>query len=401
MKNRMTPEETLSQGLKVYTTLDLDHYIAAQAALSQGLESLEKQLKIPPGNRLEGAVAVLDHTSSSLEVLIGGRSYSQSSFNRILNMRRQVGSTFKPLVSLAAFSQTQSTSARPYSLNFPVLDSPYKLVFDQGRQTWEPRNYEKNYLGWISLETALADSINTVAARLGQAVGIDAVVKTAQDAGISSPLPAVPSLALGVAELSPLELLTAYGTIANHGVRDRATAIRTITHSDGQVIARYEYEPKNWLDPAATDQVTLALQSVLSEGTARDAHRLGWDRPAAGKTGTTSNYRDAWFAGYTPQLTAVVWVGFDLDPAAGTSVPKLTGANSALPIWVRVMNGVLAGLPPEPFVESPLLETRPLDIHTGFEALPGCPSTQVRSTSVPKGRFPTARTCDRDFRNTL
>ncbi len=397
LKDRMPTEEILSTGIRVYTTLDLDHYMAAQKALNQELETLEKKLKIPAGNRLEGAVAVLDHSTSSLRVLIGGRSYAQSTFNRILNMKRQVGSTFKPFVTLTALSQVTREGQRPYSLNYPVQDAPYKLIYDQGRQTWEPRNYEKKFMGWTTLETALSHSINTVAAKLGQEVGIDAVVKTAQDAGMTSPLPAVPSLALGVAELSPLELLTAYGTIANHGVRDRATTIRAISQGDGKMIARYEYEPKTWLDPAASDQVALMLQSVMTEGTARDAHRLGWDRPSAGKTGTTSNYRDAWFAGFTPQLTTVVWVGFDLDPAPGTTVPKLTGANSALPIWVRVMNSVLEGSPPEVFTESPLLEPKTLDVHTGFEALPSCPTDQVKSTSVPKDRFPTQRSCEREY----
>jgi penicillin-binding protein 1B len=417
LKGRMSEEEITDAGFRVYTTLDPFVNAAAQKAVARGIETVEKRLKLQPHERLEGALAAVNHTDGAVKALIGGRSYAQSTFNRILNMRRQVGSTFKPFVYLAALEKGADANNVPYGPGYPVEDLAWTLKFDQSRQKWTPRNYEKTYLGWTNMRTALAHSVNTVAARLGQEVGVANIILTARSLGISSELPQVPSLSLGVAELSPMELLRAYATIANHGVQDELTVIRGITQDDGTGVARFFYHPKQVFNPGPTDLLTEMMQSVLTEGTARAAAAMGFDRHAAGKTGTTSNYRDAWFAGYTPSLTAVVWVGMDQTPVqvpvegedveekdlkkdlrAKKEVPKptkviLTGSGAALPIWVDFMKAAHENEPPTPFAISPHLVDVTIDKMSGQRANSACQVSQVTTEKYLKAHEPSEETC--------
>jgi membrane peptidoglycan carboxypeptidase len=356
------------------------------------VERVEKGAKLAPGERLEGALAAVDQTTGFVRALVGGRSYSQSGFNRILNMRRQVGSTFKPFVYLAAFEKGQDSKGVTLTPAYPLEDAPWKLTYDSGKQTWNPKNYEKGHLGWIGLRTALAHSVNTVAAKLGVEVGLPGIIQTARALGVESPLPEVPSLSLGVAELSPVELLKSYAIIANHGEQDTLTVIRLIAENSGGTLKLWVAEPQQRVSRGAADLTSDLLTNVFTEGTARDAAKLGFDRPAAGKTGTTSHHRDAWFAGFTPQLTAVVWVGQD-QPSSQSKV-KLTGAGSALPIWTRFMKDALAGNPVEPFpISSDLTEVR-LDRHSGKRASSDCPSEQTVLEKVILGKEPEDTACD-------
>jgi penicillin-binding protein 1B len=403
LKDRMTETEITSAGFRVYSTLDMTLNAAAQRAVAEGVADLQKRLKLAETERLEGALAAVDHTSGHIRALVGGRSYAQSTFNRILNMKRQVGSTFKPFVFLSAFLKGVDGRGIPYGPGRPAEDAPWKLIYDRGRQTWSPKNYEKEFLGWIPLRTALSRSVNTVAARLGVEVGLEDIVRVARALGIESELPLVPSLSLGVAELSPVELLRAYATIANHGVQDELTVIRGITRDDGTGFARFVFHPKEVFPPGPIDLLTDVLQNVFIDGTARDAVKLGFDRPAAGKTGTTSHHRDAWFAGFTPQLTAVVWVGMDQPPVeepaaqgkkAKPSRVQLTGAGSALPIWVSFLKEALAGEPPLSFPISPHLTTTRIDRFSGKSASWGCPDAQTSVEKFVIGQEPRETGCE-------
>jgi penicillin-binding protein 1B len=394
LKDRMTEAEVIQAGFRVYTTLDSTLNTEAQKAVSDGIIQLETRIPLEAGERLEGALATVDHKTGYIRALVGGRSYSQSNFNRILNMKRQVGSTFKPIVYLAAFQKGEDPNGVPYGPGHPVDDSPWTLVFDRGKQTWSPRNYEKENRGWVSLRTALTHSINTAAARLGFEIGIDQIITTGRSLGIESDLPPVPSLSLGVAELSPIELLKVYATVANRGTQDELTVIRGITQPDGTNYARFVYHPKQVSDPAPMDLLTDVLQGVFNEGTARGARKMGFDRPAAGKTGTTSNYRDAWFAGYTPQLTTVVWVGMDQHSFKKNSHLGLTGANSALPIWVSFMKKALLGEALMSFPQSPLIEEIQIDSHSGKVATSDCPASQVVLEKYIQGRGPKDKACE-------
>ncbi len=406
IKDRIAEAEIPQASLRVYTTLDIPMNAAAQHSVNQGVMDLESKLKLnPQKERLEGALASVDPSNGFVRALIGGRSYSQSTFNRILNMKRQVGSTFKPIVYLAAILKGEDADGVPYGPGHPAEDAPWTLKFDKGRQTWTPRNYEKEYLGWTSYRTALAHSVNTIAARVGLEAGLDRVITTARALSIQSELPEVPSLSLGIAELSPVDLLRAYAILANHGIQDELTVIRAITQDDGSAFARFVYNPRQVVDRGAADLVTDMMTSVFSEGTARGAASMGFDRPAAGKTGTTSHHRDAWFAGYTPQLTTVVWVGMDQTPAPASKDDKskkptkisLTGGTSALPIWVNFMKAALTGEPPQNFPVSPEISDITIDRHTGKRALGNCPMDQVITEKYLRSHEPRDSSCEKGW----
>lgn len=391
LSGRKSEEEISESGFRVYTTLDLSLNSAAQASVARGISTLEKNMKISGKDRLEGALASVDHSTGFIRALVGGRNYADSTFNRILNMRRQVGSTFKPIVYLSAFQKGRDPRGVPYGPGHPVEDSPWTLVYDHGRQEWSPKNYEKEYLGWISFRTALAHSINTATARLGYEVGLDNIIHTARSLGIEADLPSVPSLVLGVAELTPVELLQAYETFANHGTQEELTVIRSITLENGSDFARFVPQPKQVTSPGSADLLTDMLQSVFTDGTAKEAVHMGFDRPAAGKTGTTSHHRDAWFAGYTPQLTTVVWVGMD-QPRSDSKV-KLTGANSALPIWVDYMKKALEGEPPTPFPLSQNLSNVSIDVRSGLLSDSSCYPNQIITEKYDKENEPRSSGC--------
>lgn len=398
LKKGNSEEEVSQAGYRVYTTLDTYLNAMAQEAVAENSAALEKRFNFPPRQRLEGALACADQATGFIRVLVGGRSYSQSTFNRILNMKRQVGSTFKPVVYLSAILKGEDANGVPYGPGYPVEDAPWSLKYDRGTQTWSPNNYEKKHRGWVQLRTAFANSINIVAARLGNEIGLDHVVQTARLLGITSDLPAVPSLTLGVAEMSPIELLKMYTTIAQHGTQNELTVIRGITERDGKGYARFMPQPKHVFEPGPADLVSNLLESVFTEGTARSAAQMGLDRPAAGKTGTTSNHRDAWFAGYTPQLTTVVWVG--MDQVIPNTVPELpfnptlTGTNSALPLWVNFMRKAHRGFPATAFAPSGYLVDLPVDRHTGNSAQSGCPPEQVVTEKFVLGHEPRTQSCE-------
>lgn len=411
LKGRMTEENIAESGLRVYTSLDVSLNAAAQTSIVQGITQLENKLSHSPEGikeRLEGALASVDHSQGYIRALVGGRNYSESTFNRILNMKRQVGSTFKPIVYLAALQKGLDKKGVPYAPGHPIEDAPWTLVFDRGKQSWSPKNYEKTFQGWISYRKALAHSINTAAAKLGWQIGIPSIIETARTLGIESDLPAVPSLALGVAELSPIELLRTYATFANHGIQEELTVIRAITQEDGTIFAHFVKHPKQVLEAAPMDLLTDMLQSVFTEGTAHGAMEsmnITFDRPAAGKTGTTSNFRDAWFAGYTPQLTTVVWVGTDQnhEPVEEKSHKKsnkarhsinLTGATSAFPVWVNYMKKALEGEPLLTFPPNDDLIDVSLDQKSGMRASTECPAMQVMTEKFIKGFDPEKTTCE-------
>ncbi len=422
LKDRVSETDIAAAGFRVYTTLDPDLAEIAQDSVARGVAALEKKLNVDsaanPEDRIEGAMAVVEHSTGFMRALIGGRNYNESTFNRILNMKRQVGSTFKPMVYLTAFLQGTDPSGLAYSTGYPVEDAPWSLTYDKGRQKWAPRNYEKEFLGWIPMRLALVKSLNTVAAKLGVQVGIPAVIETARALGIQSELPDVPSLALGVSELSPVELVTAYSTIANHGVQDELTAIRAITQDDGTVFARFVFNAKQVFPPGPIDLLIEAMKGAFTEGTAIAASSYGFNRPAAGKTGTTSSYRDAWFAGFTPDLTTVVWVGADqnqsLTEKEAEQVPdksgkkkkrkkpiQLTGASGALPIWADFMRRALEDSAPTPFPVSDHLKRVKLDRYTGREAQLFCPGDQQIEEWVLRENEPKGTTCESKYPDTI
>lgn len=398
LSDQMSELEVLSAGYKVYTTLDVRLNQSAQKSVQEFLKEKE----------YEGALASVDHATGRIRALVGGKDFTRSTFNRILNMKRQVGSTFKPLVFLSAIIERQDPNGVPYGPAYPLEDSEWTLKYDQGRQEWSPQNYEKEYLGWVPMRDALALSINTATARLGVRVGLQSIIDLAYRMGVDTELPKVPSISLGVADLSPIELVRVYSTIANRGVNRELYAIRLVVDENNQEIAHFLPKEEAVVDALSIDLLIDMMKSVFSKGTARTASQLGWDRPSAGKTGTTSQHRDAWFAGFSPSLTTVVWVGEDVQ-AAPTPTPtpppkgkrakpeikeKLTGATAALPIWARFMKEAHRGEPVRDFDASGDLTELKIDKHTGKIATSDCPSAQVIVDRYLKESESTQRSCE-------
>ena len=411
LADRFEEKEIPELGFQVYTTLDLSMNQIAQESLQHGITELESRLGITGLIQLQGAIASVDQSTGEIKTLIGGRNYAQSSFNRILNMKRQVGSTFKPVVYATAFRQIHDDFCNVYSPAYPMKDENWGWKYDARKPEWRPTNYEKESLGWISLKTALAKSINTTAAKIAKQVGLNEIADTAKSLGITTKIPEVPSMSLGSVELSPIEVLETYMTFANHGKSDQPFVIRAIQNPDNSDFFKAEYRPRERIDTGIADMMTYLLQAVFSEGTASHAAvAYGFDRPAAGKTGTTNDYRDSWFVGYTPQLTSLVWIGMDqglIQEAlkgsvanTGKKAPKkvrLTGAIAALPIWAQFMKQVLQYEPALPFAESEHLQDMRLDVHSGQKAESSCSESQVILEKVIQGREPKKSTCLNSF----
>lgn len=339
-----------SGGLRIFTTLDVELQRIAEEKVREGLAALEgreRSLKrTDPARRLQGALVAIDPKSGAVRALVGGREYGASQFNRAVQAKRQPGSLFKPIVYLTAFEEAAS-GREAYTPISRVEDAP--LTLQAGGQEWSPQNYDKNYYGPVTLRTALERSLNAATVRLSQEIGIDKIILTARAVGIASPLRALPSLALGAAEVSPLEMATAYSVLANQGLRNNPLFVEGILDPSGMRLDQEEDEearlPHQAASPQAAFLVTHLLKGVVDQGTGQGVRRLGFERPAAGKTGTTSDERDAWFVGYTPDLVTVVWVGFDQNERMA-----LTGGAAALPIWTAFMKEGVAGYPVTDFL---------------------------------------------------
>jgi penicillin-binding protein 1B len=367
-----------SEGLRIFTTLDMGHQIAAEKALIEGLEHLEKgypRLARRKGE-LEGAVVVLDPQTGFVRAMVGGRDYQTSQFNRAEQARRQPGSTFKPFVYLTAFL----TPGR-WTPATMIDDMPFEVV--SGGQTWSPDNYDGTVHGSVTLRTALTNSMNIATSRLALDVGLNRVTRTAHDAGIESRLQAVPSLALGAFEVTPLEMASAYSTLANGGIRAAPLSILAAVDEEGQVVQHQQVKMNRVLPADAVYLVNDVLQDVVDYGTARRARGLGYGGNAAGKTGTTNSTRDAWFVGYTPEIVGLVWVGYDDNSPIG-----LYGDSAALPIWVEFMKRSSYGDRSPAFPAPRNIVLVEIDAATGLLATPGCPVT--RYEAFVSGAEPTA-----------
>ncbi|HEX7125511.1 MAG TPA: PBP1A family penicillin-binding protein [Thermodesulfobacteriota bacterium] len=369
--NEIYPREVLtSEGLRVYTTLDLDLQHRAQAALDRGLARLERQFpklrRDDPAKALQGAVIVLSPQTGAIRAMVGGREYGTSQFNRATQARRQPGSTFKPILYAAAFSPGENGAPPAFTPATMVDDTP--ITLQVGDTTWRPENYDRKFRGRVSVRTAIEQSLNASAVRVAQEIGLARVIATARALGVESPLKEVPALALGASEVTVLEMASAYATLANSGLRSRPIAVRDVADRTGALIERRPYELETALPAEVAYVVTHVLEGVLDRGTGAAARRMGLEGAAAGKSGTTSDYRDAWFAGYTPEAVVIVWVGFD----DGTPI-NLTGSQAALPIWVEVMREAQGGRAAGPFPVPPGVTFATIDPATGFLATSACP----------------------------
>jgi len=329
-------------GLRIYTTIDPKLQEVAESSVDLELRKIEKQPGYAHPTRaaftkemadagqptpyLQGAVVAMDNRSGAIRAVVGGRDYTESRYDRAFLSPRQVGSTFKPFVYAAAFARGLQTGSL-------IDDGPIRSGEIEGAPGWHPGNSDGTFRGPMPAANGLIYSRNTMSARVGNYAGLESVRKIATACGFPK-VPEMPAIYLGAFEVSLKDLTAAYTVFPNHGVRRQPYLIERIDDSDGHTLYRASHLATSAMDSGVCGTVTSVLTQVLDHGTAATAKSLGLDRPAAGKTGTTNDYHDAWFIGYTGSLTCGVWVGLDKPQ---TIMPHGYGAALALPVWVDVI----------------------------------------------------------------
>ena len=354
--------------LDIYTTLDLNMQRAAQDAVRDGLGRVDETLaRRHKGDtrRAQAALVAVDPHTGEIRAMVGGRSYNQSQFNRAVLAHRQPGSTFKPFVYLAAFEQAADAGRADFTPATMVWDEPTTWTYDG--EEWAPSNYEDEYDGFITLRRALALSRNIATIKVAEQTGFDKVAAVWRRAKVGQALKGYPSISLGVFELSPMEMATAYTSFANGGVVAPLRSLARVVSGEQTVTVKEPAGPRV-ARPETTFLVTHMMRSVLNEGTGAGARAAGFSLDAAGKSGTTNDLRDAWFVGFTPELLAVVWVGFDDNQPLG-----LSGTQAAVPIWASFMLKALAGRANVPFEAPEGVSFVEIDRDTGKLAAPTCP----------------------------
>lgn len=331
LNQRFGRDETRKGGLRVQTTIDLHLQRLAEKTVQQGHLALLNQGVYAD----QMALVAVDPRTHFVKALVGGVNYQKSQFNRATQARRQPGSAFKPFVYYTAFASGKYT---PDSI---VQDSP--VSYPDGDSDYSPQDYDHSFLGAIPIRTALAQSRNVPAVRIGQAVGLNRVIEVLRTLGVKSPIDPVISLPLGSAGLTPLEMAGAYATFANNGWQSKTTLLLQVTDDRGTVLLDNTPNPQQVLNPWAVAALNESLQGVINHGTGTAA---GLDRPAAGKTGTTSDARDVWFVGYVPQLATAIWAGNDDNSPLGSGA---TGGELIAPIWHDFMQQALENTPVEAF----------------------------------------------------
>ena len=367
---RYGEEFVYNGGLRVYTTLDLRLQRAAEKVLRNGIDAAgEQRLRIE-----QGAIVAIEPATGYLRAMIGGYDFTKSQFNRAWQARRQPGSAFKPFIYTTALG----TGASPAKI---IVDEPVTYEIPGTRERiWKPKNYDRKHNGRVTMRTALERSINIPAVKTLAEVGPEAVIHTAQRMGIASTLQPNLSLALGTSEVTPLEMASAYGTFATLGVRADPIAVRKVVTRGGQVLEDNLPHRELALSADVAYVMVDLMKGVITRGTGRAA-AIG--RPAAGKTGTTDDYRNAWFIGFTPDLVTTVWVGNDDN----TAMRRVTGGMIPARIWSAFMKVALDGVPAEDWVRPELVVTVTVCGSSGLLATGTCPTP--RSEVFIRGTEPT------------
>jgi penicillin-binding protein 1A len=362
VEDKYGKEALYKKGLRVYTTIDLNFQKIAQESVEFGLREIEKRQEnqtTDPPVALEGSLLCFDLASGYVKAMVGGRDFKRSQFNRAVQARRQTGSAFKPIVYASALEKGYT----PTSL---LVDAP--TIYEWGEKRWKPKNYGEKFFGPITFRSALAQSVNVVTVKIAQDIGVDHITSCAKKLGISSPLQNDLSMALGSSGLSLYELTNAYAVFANQGRIFKPIFIKKILDRDGNLIEEnlalfYPRELSNEeqaLSPQTAYLMTYLLQGVVQNGTGWKAKAL--KRPAAAKTGTTDQFIDAWFIGYTPEFITGVWVGFDDETSLGENE---TGSRAASPVWVTFMSKLLKDKPVQDFPIPEGVEFTKIDPRTG------------------------------------
>jgi penicillin-binding protein 1B len=338
--------------------------LRAALGLQRGLESAdERQRRRKSAAELQGAVAALEPQTGRLLAIVGGRDYAVAPFNRAADMNRQVGSTFKPFVYLAALGDLHQDPRITQSSWLPDEPREYQV----GRQTWSPVNFDGQFRGWVTVRQALEQSVNAATVALGMDVGVENVAELARTLGVQEQVPENPSMLLGAVETSPIRLAGAYGALANGGRNVAAHTLVEVQLPDGRIVRPDRPAARRVVSSTGAYLVTDMLVGAMHSGTGASAARLGFDHLAAGKTGTSDNARDTWFVGYTPEVVTAVWVGHD-----DNSPTSLSGSSAALPVWVHTMSAWLGAGWDAQFDLPPGIVFRDIDPLTGDLANSTC-----------------------------
>ncbi|MDL2328774.1 penicillin-binding protein 1A [Desulfosarcina sp. OttesenSCG-928-A07] len=328
---------------------------------------------------VQSALVCMEAETGQVKVMVGGRDFRESQFNRAVQSRRQPGSAFKPVIYAAAIEKKGYTPATE------IIDSPIVFASSTRDSAWKPKNYGKRFYGPTLLREALAKSRNVVTIKILQDIGVSTGIAYAKDLGIHSPLERNYSIALGSSGVTPLELVNAYAIFANQGCRVEPTFITRIEDRFGNVLEAFQPSQEQAIDKSTAYIITSMMESVVREGTGALARKLG--RPVAAKTGTTNDFQDAWFVGYTPQYVTGVWVGQDHNQTLGSGE---TGAKAAGPIWVGFMEEILKNVPVRDFTVPEDVVFVTIDAKTGL--LPVPETTQTRVECFKEGTAPTQHT---------
>jgi penicillin-binding protein 1B len=363
------PETQLkTEGLRIFTTLDTVMQRAAEESLTEGIEQLNRSYAYirKADAPLQGSVLTIQPGTGYVKALVGGADYSKTQFNRAFQAKRQPGSLFKPFVYVAAMDPQRGRQALTAS---SILDDSPISIATGGRQ-WQPQNYDKSFRGEVSVRRALAYSYNIPAVRAAMDAGMPNVIELASTVGVQSRLQPYPSVSLGSFEVTPMEIAYAYSVFANEGVKAEPVSILAVATRDGRVLEHREVKMRRVSDPATVYVLNDMLKDVLRYGTAARVRSMGFDRSFAGKTGTTNDYRDAWFVAYSPRILTLVWVGFDDNRST-----RLSGSAAAVPIWASYMKKVVPLVPDVEFRKPDGVVERTIDTKTGLLATPLCPTT--------------------------
>ncbi len=356
-------------GLKIYTTMDPQLQAIAEATLRDGVASLEAALD-STGAPLQGALAAISVPTGEVRALVGARSYVPGGFNRAVNSNRHVGSGIKPFVYFTALENLHPDG---YSLTPISIVNDTAVTFKlPNRQTWSPRNFDRRHRGRLTLKAALMQSINAVSAQLIDQLTPKRVIETCRRFGITSPIDEVLPLALGTAGISPLEMAAAYAVFVNNGVYYKPVTIKRVEDANGVVLDRALTFGDPRFDPRLIYQMLDMMTGVIEGGTARVIRDMGFEAPAAGKTGTSTDFTDAWFTGFTTALSTSVWVGYDRVYQMYTQPPRrrgVDGARGGAPIWAEFMKRATNFYPANNFEIPPGLKIWKVDPRTGNRVL--------------------------------
>ncbi len=390
IKNRasttLSSEAVNFGGLRIYTTLNAPMQLEATRAVSEGLNVLDQQLGLPPygkaswearGSYPQAALVAIDPLTGQIKAMVGGRDFRRAPFNRATANNRHAGSAFKPFIYFTALEKNLITPATV------LVDEP--VSFETGTQQWAPDNIDFNYLGPVTMKYALSRSINSISAKLIYQVTPEAVVATCHRLGLNGNIQPLLSLALGATGVSPQEMAAAFATFSTGGLFCQPYMMRSIHNDLDEVIEETIPKSQRVADPQTCYQLLDMLTGVVDQGgTGAAVRRYGYTGPCGGKTGTSNDYRDAWFVGVTPELAVAVWVGFDDNhPMLDASNRGLTGSRAALPIWARFVERALAGKPHGQFALPDHIVFSTIDPRTGSGRMPGGPSITVALKEVP------------------